>query len=114
MDEYRDYRSCYSTPTKVTDAKSPYVISPTEWGEYNDYDQIFLTCYADGVIAEDDNDIILEDPEVYLGTEWREHVGDWEEDIVSVRNEVYKIDYEIRLDNRNYSDVAGYDFPQEE
>lgn len=114
LEDYRDYRACYSSPAINMQDSEPHVISPTKWGEYNDYDQIFLTYYADGILAESDNDEIIEDPGLYVGHEWKEHIGDWEEDIVSVRNDKYKIDYEIVVDHRNYADVAGGLYPQEE
>lgn len=82
----------------------PYVITPEEFGEFDDYDRISFTYYADHVIA-DDNDQLLEDVENVIGFESLTHFGEYDDDAVYVRNERLKTDYEILRDERTYSDV---------
>lgn len=82
----------------------PRVISPEEFGEEDDYDQISITYYADHILA-DDNDQILEDVEGTVGFESLTHFGEYEDDSVHVRNDRLKTDYEILRDERKYSDV---------
>lgn len=86
--------------------KKPYVISPEQFGEEEDYDQVSLTYYADQVLA-DENDEIVEDVEEAIGFESLSHFGEYEDDSVFVRNDERKCDYEILLDQRMYSDVAA-------
>lgn len=86
------------------DHERPYVISPDEYGELDDYENISLTYYSDGVLA-DDMDELVDDVDGIVGRESLEHFGEYEEDSVFVRNDVLKADYEILLDNRKYSDV---------
>ena len=81
----------------------PYVISPDEFGEFDDYNQINLTYYADGVLAEEDD--IVEDVDDIVGEESLKHFGEYEDDSVHVRNDRLRCDYEILWDGRNYSDV---------
>lgn len=91
----------------------PYVISPEEFGE-SDYTQIGLTYYSDGTLA-DENDEIVEDVEKYVGIESLSHFGEYEDDSVFVRNDRLKIDYEILLDTRKYSDIMNKrPYPREE
>jgi hypothetical protein len=63
-----------------------------------------LTYYSDGVLT-DENDEVLEDVEDIIGIDSLNHFGEYEEDSVYVRNDEKLCDYEILLDNRNYSDV---------
>lgn len=92
------------TGAKTNYAKDPYVISPDEFGEYDDYSKISLTYYADNMIA-DDNDEPLEDVEGTIGWESLMRFGEYEDDALHVRNERLKVDYEILKDLRKYSDV---------
>lgn len=85
--------------------RDPYVIPPEEFGEFEDYEKISLTYYADGVLA-DDGDEIVDDVEDMVGDAlW--HFGEYEDDSVFVRCDERKCDYEILLDQRNFSDVVS-------
>ena len=84
--------------------KIPYVIPPEEFGEFDDYERISLTYYADGVLT-DENDEIVDDVEEIVG-DGLDHFGEYEDDSVFVRCDERKCDYEILLDQRNFSEVA--------
>ena len=88
----------------------PYVISPEEFGDLDDYETISLTYYADNVLA-DDMDEIVDDPEEVVGLDSLERFGEYEEDSVHVRNDEKHCDYEILRDLRNYADVVGMSPP---
>ena len=90
----------------------PYVISPDQFDELADagYDTVFLTYYADKVLA-DDMDDIVDDVEDVIGSDSLNHFGDYEEDCIHVRNDERKVDYEITLDLRNYYDVTSSSYP---
>lgn len=87
--------------TEVNDVEKPYVISPDDFGEIYDYETNYLTYYSDGVLT-DDQDGIVDDVEGIVGLESLKHFGDYEEDLVHVRNDRLKCDYEISLDNMPY------------
>ena len=61
----------------------PYVISPEEFGEYEEYEKISLTYYGDQVLA-DENDELVEDVEGAVGFESLTHFGEYEDDSVFV------------------------------
>ncbi len=82
----------------------PYVISPDEFGENDTYDQISLTLYSDGILTDDDNNIV-EDVDDTVGIESLNHFGEYEADSVFVRNDLRKADFEILLDTRAFTDV---------
>lgn len=84
----------------------PYVISPEEFGESDNYEQINLTYYADGVLA-DDSDEVMDDIEGTVGEDFADHFGDYEDDSVHIRNDCLRCDYEILKDNRTYDEVVG-------
>lgn len=84
----------------------PYVIKPEEFGQTDDdYDLISLNYYADGVLTDDFDDII-EDVEGTVGEDSLSHFGEYENDTVYVRNDARKVDYEICLDKRKFSEVV--------
>lgn len=87
-------------------SREPYVIMPDQFSELADYDTISLTYYADGILA-DDMDEIIEDIDEVVGEDSLNHFGEFEDDVVYVRNEERKCDYEILRDNDRYEDVVG-------
>lgn len=93
----------------ISSEDRPYVIYPEEFGEFNDYEKISLTYYADQILA-DENDELIDDVEDVVGFESLAHFGEYENDSVFVRNDRLKSDYEILIDRRLYSDVVG-EFP---
>ena len=106
-ENYAEYSGMTDTKKEVADVEKPYVITRQEFDEFG-YDVISLTYYADGVLA-DDADEIIDDIDDIVGVEALTRFGEDPEDpdSVYVRNDRLKCDYEILLDNRNYADVAG-------
>ena len=84
----------------------PYVISPEEFGEYDDYEKITFTYYSDGVLA-DDCDQMIRDYDDIVGNDFYEHFGEYEQDSVYVRNDARKTDYEILLSLSSYKELLG-------
>ena len=92
------------TPENNTTSAKPYVISPSEFAD-SEFDVRTLNYYSDGVLADDDYNVI-KDVKGYVGDEAIETFGRYDTDVVYVRNEKFRIDYEILFDERRYSDVA--------
>lgn len=113
-----NYANIYKTPVEdkpeikeveevkksQVDVEKPYVISPDEFGECYGYEQISLSYHADGVLT-DDNYELVEDVDDTVGLDSLNHFGEYEDDSVFVRNDRLKCDYEILLDHRKYSDI---------
>ena len=108
-EEKEEYKEVVENTTYIScDLKNgcsdPYVIAPEELGgEQNEYNIISLTYYADGVLADSTG-------EVYnignaIGDDALEHFGQYEDDVVHVRNEAWNTDFEIFQDERNYTEV---------
>lgn len=100
--------SKYSNVGKEEDKNAmdkPYVISPDEFGEFEDYDTISLRYYADHVLT-DEEDELVEDVDDVVGLDSLNRFGEYEEDSVFVRNDRLKADYEILLDLGNYADIT--------
>lgn len=91
----------------------PYVIPPEEFGEFEDYEHISLTYYADGVLTDDQNELV-DDVDDVVGLDSLNTFGDYEPDSVHVRNDKLMCDYEILKDPRNYSDVIKKPHQMEE
>lgn len=84
--------------------EGPYTIDPKEFGMTDDYTEISLSLYADGVLADEDDNIV-EDVEGTVGRESLNTFGEYEDDAVYVRNDARRCDYEILLDKRRYRDI---------
>lgn len=109
--EYSSIASKYSTDEggdKPMSRREPYVISPAEFGEDDNYETITLIYYNDGVLADHDGNRI-EDIESCIGYESLNHFGEYEDDSVYVRNDDTMMDYEVLLDETNYADLDGVD-----
>ena len=90
-----------------------FVIPPDEFGEIDDYDTTSLFYYADGFLADEDNDLVI-DLENTIGEDALDHFGEWEDDSVFVRNDILKIYYEILKDQRFFEEIIRVKKPHEE
>lgn len=104
-DEYTDIlsRNGY-VEDEITEEKKevkhmdkPYIISPDEFGEFEDYETVTLYHYADDGVLTDDCDEPVDDVEATVGEDYAEHFGEYEDDSVFVRNDAMKSDFEILL-----------------
>jgi len=86
------------------DVEVPYVIAPEDYGENDEYETISLTYYSDGVLTDEDDEVII-NPGELVGRDFASHFGDYEDDSVFIRNDNRKIDFEILMDYRTYQDV---------
>lgn len=103
---YTDYSDMSKNDDEPISSVTPYVISPDEFGCAEGYDFCNLTYYADGVLADDDGDII-EDIEGTVGSASLRRFGEYEPDVVHVRNDIRRVDYEICRDLDTYEDADG-------
>lgn len=106
MDRYETILSNSGYTEEVEDVNGPYVISPEEFDEDNDYETQSLTYYKDKVLADDWGRVIdTEDIEEMVGLDSLTHFGEYEDDSVFVKNDRLKTYFEILLDERSYRDV---------
>ena len=106
--EYRDiiknYREGESDSMEI--GTPPYVISYEEYGDIDEYESMCLTYYEDGVVTDDWGDVIEDIPNT-VGKDFASHYGENvdDPDIVYVRNDRLKTDYEICRDGRKFSEL---------
>lgn len=85
---------------------NPHIITPEEFGEYNEYKIKTLIYYADNVLTdEDDNPITSLEMEEMIGVDSLDHFGEYEDDSVYVRDENNEIDYEILRSEKMFSEI---------
>lgn len=84
---------------------APYVISPSEYSN-SEYDCVTLIYYADKVLADDDYNVIS-NPKDIVGPDALSSFGQYDPDVVYVRDDIAQKDYEIILSNDKYSEVAS-------
>ncbi|NCE64134.1 hypothetical protein D1159_05915 [Pseudoflavonifractor sp. 524-17] len=99
---YTNYSNSVEPKTGVRPGKLPYVISPDEFGESEEYAKVSLTCFADGVLADEYGEVV-DNVEEIVG-DALEHIGEYEEDCVYVRNDARRCDYEILEDLREFAE----------
>lgn len=97
----------------IMDTERPYVISPDEYGEFEGYDTETLNYYADGVLT-DDQDNIIDDVNGIVGEASLKTFGQYEDDAVHVRNDALKTDYEILADIRTFAAAQKVNNPLDE
>lgn len=104
--KYTNYAKQYKNNEGNEDkVGAPYIITPEEF-QNSEYNVHTLYWYADGVLADDDFNII-NDIKGHIGDEALNSFGLYEADCVYVRNDAYEMDYEILLDEREYSLASG-------
>lgn len=83
----------------------PYVISPEEFSSSPPgYNAQPLSYYSDGTLADDWGEKL--DIEETIGEDSLDHFGEYDDDIVYVRNERTEIDYEVTKDPRTYEEAT--------
>lgn len=109
LEEYAELTNLYSNEkggAEKVRVKKPYVISPYDFGELDGYRKIDLTYYADGILEDDDGEIVTDVDEL-IGEGSLNTFGEYEDDAVFVRNERLQTDFEILKDYRTYEEATG-------
>lgn len=83
------------------EVKKPFVISPDDFGDIEEYDRVSYTLYADGILA-DENEEVIENVEESVGPDALERIGQYEDDAVHVQNDKMQMYIEILVDERKY------------
>lgn len=84
----------------------PYVITPEQFGEYDEYGTKTLTYYADNVLTDEiDNPITSEEMVTMIGPDALDHFGEYEDDSVYIRDEMNEMDYEILKSEKKFSEI---------
>lgn len=98
----------YSTGDTEEHEKAPYIITPEHFDEFEDYETQSLTLYNDGYLVDDDDNEIIDIAGV-VGEDFRDHIGDFEDDAIHIRNDRLRTDFEILAVERNFKDEAPDD-----
>ena len=84
----------------------PYVITPEQFGEYDEYGTKTLTYYADNVLTDEiDNPITSDEMITMIGPDALDHFGEYEDDSVYIRDETNEMDYEIKKSKKMFSEI---------
>ena len=82
------------------------IISPEEFGSIN-YETVYLSYYADHILADEFDDPV-EDVEGTVGSYALTRFGEYEDEVIHVRNHKSMTDYEVTIDSRSFSeDIVG-------
>ena len=75
--------------------KDPYVISPDQFGAEPGYSESHYTLHPNGSITDDDDGEEIDDIPELLGVNWDKRMGEYEVNMVHVRNERLMMDIEL-------------------
>ena len=85
---------------------TPYVITPEQFGQYNEYGTKTLTYYSDNVLTDEiDNPITSDEMVTMIGPDALDHFGEYEDDSVYIRDEMNEMDYEILKSEKKFSEI---------
>lgn len=105
-DRYKPEDDIYEKGETMVRKDEPYVITPDDFGSIYTYDALSLTYYEKDDILTDPDDNIISDSDDVVGTECLRRFGEFEPDVVFVRNDELMHDFEISIDRRRFSDVV--------
>lgn len=88
----------------VSYMKAPYVISPDDFGSVPGYNVEPLDYFVDGILA--DGWGVKLDIADTIGEDAVNHFGDYDDDVVYVRNEQTELEYEVTRDPRTYAEAV--------
>lgn len=80
-----------------------YIIGDVDFNEKEGYSTLSLVWYTDGVLADWNDDEVIEDVEATVGNSWKS-IFDKGVDTAYVRNDYRKCDYEILRSDKSYKD----------
>lgn len=84
----------------------PYIIRPDDLND-KEYERVSLTYYADDILAYEVDDEIVENADELIGDDFEDHFGEFEENMIYVRDDENQTDYMIFKDERTYEEVSG-------
>lgn len=105
---YRDYSRTVEPKKNI--GETPYVISPDEFGEIEEYTKVSLSYFEEDDILSDELGEVVDDVEEIVG-DALDHFGDYEEDSVFVRSDAKRCDYEILKVLGSFSEFHKKNFP---
>lgn len=105
-EKYTDYTNSEKPKFEEVEFEKPYLIDPDAYSEYEDYRTQELTYYADGTLA-DAEDNVIDDVDEMVGEKNLHRFGEFDDDYVHVRDDKRCVDYEIWKDPRTYFEVVG-------
>ena len=92
--------------TAMNETCGIYVIEPEEYGARAGYDCTSLTLFADGVLA-DEWDNVIDNPEPLIGDDFESHFGEIDDNAVFIRNEDLERDFEILREDNTFVDTVN-------
>lgn len=88
----------------------PYVIHPDDYGNEDvGFETDILTLYRDGTLVLNYSGEVIDDIDSYVGEDNLKHMGEYEDDVMYVRNTEFETDYQIDFVDEDYPQSEGVD-----
>lgn len=103
--KYEELASKYIAPLHEKSDKHPYVITPDEMDENNEYEHLDMTLYSDGILVIDNQQMDpIEDIDSFVGSGNLDHIGEYVTDTVYIQDDKNKRYLEITEVTEKYYD----------
>lgn len=108
--EELEYEKIIDTTPPKEGLSDPYTISPDQFvNEQPFFDKITLEYYDDGILCEEISDEIIDNISGTIGMDSLNKFGEYEEDVVYIRNERVSTDYEVIRQHRAFAIIPEDD-----
>lgn len=111
ISEYSDISSSYQTTDERSEEPmkdmKPFVIPPEEFGNLDGYEAESLIYYEGDEVLTDDWNNVIENIDAMVGEDFADHFGEYEDDSVFIRNNMFKKDFEILKDERSFESIKN-------
>lgn len=102
LEEYENLTKNYGAASMPPKKSAPYVITPEEFGNSDEYEVGELEYYTRSNTLVDAEDKIVANVDALIGKGSLKTVGEYADDAVYVRNEDLKMEYEIIFRDESY------------
>lgn len=83
---------------------TPYVIGPDDFANDSTFEKVTLTFFSGDEVFMTVNEEVLQSGMEMIGRENLDRFGEYESEVLYVRNELQGVDYEVILEERSYED----------
>ena len=100
-------KSKKKTAKASNEKPKPEIITPDEYDQSNGYWKLSLTYFEGDETVINEDEEIVDDVSYLIGDEWKNHIGDYEDGVVYIRNANISSDFVVIYDSRSYQQFMG-------
>ena len=106
-DDFDDNNDSYDEESVIPRGEALFEIDRDDYDNNPDYEKKVLIYYAGDRVMATESGTKIENPSLFVGTQWEQFVGDYAENAAFVRNERVREDYMVQVEFGTYADEYG-------